>query len=68
MSNRNKKAVVTTVRSGKHKGQFKFTLFAGNGEAVAQSYPETYTSRQMCEKTLKRDFPDFQIVPKFAVG
>jgi uncharacterized protein YegP (UPF0339 family) len=57
-----KKAEITRVSRGKHKGEFKFQLIGGNGEPVAQSYPESYPAKQSCIKTLKNDFPDFEIV------
>jgi len=53
------KAKITTVKTGRHKGEFKFTLYADNGEPVAQSYPETYKTLQSCRKTLKNCFPAF---------
>jgi uncharacterized protein YegP (UPF0339 family) len=59
-----KTAIITTVKKGKHKGEFKFTLKAANGEAVAQSYPESYTALHNCIKTLKHCFPDYKIVDK----
>lgn len=58
------KALITTVKKGKHKGEYKFQLIAKNGEPVAQSWPESYTSLQMCKKTLKNCFPEYVIVQK----
>ncbi|MES2287441.1 MAG: YegP family protein [Bacteroidota bacterium] len=55
------KALITTIQRGKHKGQFKFILIAKNGETIAQSYPESYTTLQKCKQTLKRCFPAFEI-------
>lgn len=52
-------AKITTVKKGRHKGEFKFTLYAVNGEPVAQSYPETYKTLQSCKKTLASCFPAF---------
>ncbi len=40
-------------------GQFRFNLVAANGEKVATS--ETYTTKAMAVKTLKRLFPEFEI-------
>jgi hypothetical protein len=57
-----KKAVITLVTRGKLAGQFRFVLKAKNGEIVASSYPETYKSKKMAEKTLKAHFAEFQIV------
>lgn len=59
-----KTAEITTVKRGKLKGQFKFTLFAKNGEAVAQSYPETYTAKHNCVQTLMKHFAEFKIIDK----
>ena len=62
MPKHQKAAHITKVSRGKAKGQFKFNLYGGNGEGIAQSWPESYTSKQMCIKTLKVDFPDFAII------
>lgn len=56
------KAVIKKVSKGKAKGQFRFVLFGKNGEPVAQSWTESYTSKQMCVKTLRNLFPNFTIV------
>lgn len=55
------KAIISTIKRGKHAGEFKFTLYGKNGEPVAQSYPESYTTKQNCKKTLKNCFPGFTI-------
>jgi len=55
------KAVITTIKRGKKVGEFKFQLFGKNGEPVAQSYPESYTTLQKCKQTLKNCFPGFEI-------
>lgn len=56
-----KKAIITTVKRGKHQGEFKFKLVAANGETIAQSYPESYTQKHNAIKVLKKNFPDFEI-------
>lgn len=56
------KAEIIKITRGKNKGQFRFILKAKNGEIVAHSHPETYTSIQMCKKTLKKYFPNFEII------
>ena len=56
------KAYIKKVKKGKRIGEFKFTLAAANGETIAQSYPETYTQKHNCIKTLKTHFPQFEIV------
>lgn len=53
---------IKTVSRGKEKGQFRFILIGNNGEPVAQSWPESYATKQKCVQTLKRLFPDFEIV------
>jgi uncharacterized protein DUF1508 len=44
------------------KNGFRFNLVAANGEKVATS--EVYTTKAMAKKTLKKYFPDFEIVEK----
>lgn len=56
------KAYILKVTKGKNAGQFRFVLKASNGEIVAVSHPETYTSKKMAEKTIKNCFPNFKIV------
>jgi uncharacterized protein YegP (UPF0339 family) len=56
-----KTAKITTVKRGKHAGEFKFNLYGANGEPVAQSWPESYTKKQKCIQTLKNLFPDWTI-------
>ncbi len=56
-----KRAVIKTVTRGKHVGEFKFTLYAENGEAIAQSYPESYTQKHSLLETLQSNFPDFPV-------
>jgi uncharacterized protein YegP (UPF0339 family) len=55
------KAKITKVTKGKLKGQFRFILIADNGEPVAQSWPESYTTKQKCLQTLKKLFSNFEI-------
>ena len=55
------KALIKTVKKGKHVGEYKFTLYGKNGEPVGQSYPETYTTIANCKKTLRNCFPAFEI-------
>jgi uncharacterized protein YegP (UPF0339 family) len=58
------KAVIKKVNKGKSKGQFRFVLIAENGEPIAQSWTESYTTKQMIKKTLARLFPEFEIIDK----
>lgn len=57
-----KKALIKRVAKGHKTGQFRFTLVGKNGEVVAQSGTETYTTKAMCLKTLRTYFGDFEVV------
>lgn len=59
-----KKAHIQKVTKGKNAGQYKFILKARNGEVIAVSHPETYRMKIKCKQTLRRCFPDFEIVDK----
>lgn len=61
-----KKAIISAVKTGKLKGQFRFTLTGKNGKVIGQSYPETYTQKQNCISTLKANLPDFKIMDETA--
>ena len=54
------KAIIIRVTKGKNKGQFRFKLVGFNGEAIAQSHPETYKNLVDCEATLDKYFSSFQ--------
>jgi uncharacterized protein YegP (UPF0339 family) len=54
-------AIIQKVTKGRNAGQWKFTLHGRNGEMVAQSHPETYKQKEMCEQTLINLFPNFEI-------
>jgi len=55
------KAIIKRIARGKLGGQFRFVLIGDNGEVVAQSWAESYTTKQMAKKTLKKYFPNFEI-------
>lgn len=55
------KAKIKQISRGKEKGQFRFVIISSNNEPIAQSWPESYTTKQMCLKTVKKYFPDFEI-------
>lgn len=57
-------AEIIKVTKGRHAGQWRFVLKSKNGQIVAQSHPETYTTIQMCKKTLGNLFPNFSITIK----
>jgi len=57
-------AEVKQVTKGRHAGQWRFVLKSGNGKVVAQSHPETYSTIQMCKKTLTNLFPNFSVTVK----
>lgn len=59
-----KKAQIKQISRGKHKGEFRFLLFASNGEVIANSHPESYTQKHSCIETLTNNFPDFVIEDK----
>lgn len=56
-----KKAVIKQVTHGKNKGQFRFILYAANGEPIADSHPETYTQIHSAIDTITNNFPSFVI-------
>lgn len=58
------KAVIKKINKGNLKGQFRFVLVADNGEPIAQSWAETYKTKQMVKKTLNKFFPNFEIIKK----
>lgn len=64
MASKSKQAVITKVKTGKLKGEYRFMLKSRNGKIVAQSYPETYKKKADCVKTLRECFADFEIVVK----
>lgn len=49
------KAILRKTRNN----QFRFNLVGNNGEKIATS--ETYTSKAMAKKTLKKYFPKFKL-------
>lgn len=55
------KAVLKKTRNN----QFRFNLVGNNGEKIATS--ETYTSKAMAKKTLKKYFPGFSLVDKTVI-
>ena len=59
---RQRKAIISVVKTGKLKGQFRFKLIGTNGKTIAQSYPETYTQKHNCVSLLQSNFPMFKIV------
>jgi uncharacterized protein YegP (UPF0339 family) len=63
-----KTAVIQKVTRGRQKGQFKFVLFASNGEPIADSHPETYTQKHSAMETLRANFSDFVIVDQTKEG
>lgn len=56
------KAIIKQVKKGKKKGEFRFTLLAGNGEVIAVS--ETYTQKHNVIGLLTVHFPSFKIEDK----
>lgn len=57
---RKKVAEILSVDTGEQK-QFRFVLKSGNGEIIAQSWGESYTSKAMLRKTLRRHFAEFTV-------
>lgn len=56
-----RKAKIKRIAKGKKKGEFRFVLYAINGEVIANSHPESYTQKHSCIATLKNNFPNFEI-------
>ncbi len=63
-----KKAIINKVRSGKSKGQFRFTLWAANGQVIATCGTERYQNLQDCIDTVEHNFPDFEVSLAFVKG
>lgn len=62
MTENARKAVITKVKKGREKGQFRFTLFGDNGESVGNSGKENYHNLNDIVATLTKYFPSFTIV------
>lgn len=58
-----RKVIITTVKSGKYKGQFRYKFIADNGEPLSEK--ETYHNLQDCTDVLKKYFPGFKVEKKF---
>jgi uncharacterized protein YegP (UPF0339 family) len=56
------KAIIKKITKGKLMGQFRFILVANNEEPIAQSWTESYTTKQMAIKTIKKYFSNFKII------
>jgi len=58
------KAVIEKIKTGKKAGQFIFKIYARNGNKIAKSYPESYTTKAKCKQTLRSCFPAFEVIDK----